>query len=105
MNWLHELGEGAFTEFDAYVVKHDLYKLGLKIYEYNKERSNDIMYLFAEHLQKTINFSEAGLAFEYLGKLDQALENYILAKKWKSALSIVEKSEFNKSLKTRLIAL
>lgn len=96
LNWLHELGEGAFTEFDAYVVKHDLYKLGLKIYEYNKERSNDIMYLFAEHLQKTINFSEAGLAFEYLGKLDQALENYILAKKWKSALSIVEKSEFNK---------
>lgn len=96
LNWLHELGEGAFAEFDAYVVKHDLYKLGLKIYEYNKKRSNDIMYLFAEHLQKTINFSESGLAFEYLGKLDQALENYILAKKWKSALSIAEKSEFNK---------
>ncbi|KAI5955316.1 ELP1 [Candida jiufengensis] len=98
LNWLHERGEDAYTEFDNYVVKHELYKLALKIYVYEKNRTNDIMNLFAEFLQKSVNFSEAGLTYEYLGELDKALENYILAKKWKQALSIVEQSEFKDKL-------
>ncbi|KAI5965550.1 ELP1 [Candida pseudojiufengensis] len=98
LNWLHERGKEAYDDFDDYVVKHGLYKLALKIYTYDKDRTNVILSLFANHLQEAANFSEAGLAFEYLGDLTKALENYILAKKWRQALSIVEKSEYKDKL-------
>ncbi|KHC51050.1 elongator complex protein 1 [Candida albicans P60002] len=50
------------------------------------------MGLFAEHLRETKQFGEAGVIFEYLIDLENALECYIMAKKWKQALSLVEKS-------------
>lgn len=92
LKWLHEQGDEAHEEFDDYVVLHELYKPALKIYTYDKPRTNVIMGLFAEHLRETKQFGEAGVIFEYLIDLENALECYIMAKKWKQALSLVEKS-------------
>ncbi|CAK9441233.1 uncharacterized protein LODBEIA_P51020 [Lodderomyces beijingensis] len=93
LQWLNERGEEAYKEFDEYVVSHDLYKLALKMYTYNKERTSDIMSLFATFLHEKANFSESAITYEYLGRLDEALENYVLAKKWRQALSIVETAD------------
>lgn len=92
LKWLHEQGDEAHEEFDDYVVLHELYKPALKTYTYDKPRTNVIMGLFAEHLRETKQFGEAGVIFEYLIDLENALECYIMAKKWKQALSLVEKS-------------
>ncbi|KAI3405514.2 ELP1 [Candida oxycetoniae] len=98
LHWLNEKGEDAYQEFDDYVVKHQMYKPALKIYTYNKKRTNDIMSLFAVFLHNNASFGESAIAYEYLGDLDDALENYILAKKWRQALSIVAKSEYKDKL-------
>ncbi|EMG48183.1 IKI3 Elongator complex protein 1 [Candida maltosa Xu316] len=92
LKWLHEQGEEAYEEFDDYVVVHDLYKAALKLYVYDKPRTDVIMKLFAFDLKEKKEFSEAGITFEFLHMDNAALECYIMAKKWKQALSIVEKS-------------
>lgn len=90
LSWLFEMGESAYDEFDDFVCQHDLYKIALSIYRYDNERSNAILQLYAADLNAKQQFAEAGLTFEYLGKWDEALENYILAKKWREALNIVQ---------------
>lgn len=90
LGWLCEMGELAHEEFDEYVVTHDLYKTALATYRYDTERSNTILELYAENLHSQQNFSESALTYEYLSQWDLALENYILAKKWREALTIVE---------------
>ena len=92
LKWLHEQGETAHEEFDDYVVLHELYKPALKIYTYDKTRTNTVMGLFAEHLREKKDYGEAGVIFEYLADLENALQCYVMAKKWKQALSLVEKA-------------
>lgn len=92
LKWLHEQGETAHEEFDDYVVLHELYKPTLKIYTYDKTRTNTVMGLFAEHLREKKEYGEAGVIFEYLADLENALQCYVMAKKWKQALSLVEKA-------------
>lgn len=92
LKWLHEQGETAHEEFDDYVVLHELYKPALKIYTYDKTRTNTVMGLFAEHLREKKEYGEAGVIFEYLADLENALQCYVMAKKWKQALSLVEKA-------------
>ncbi|KAG7661958.1 ELP1 [[Candida] subhashii] len=98
LQWLFEQGEEVYDKFDEYVVLHELYKPALKIYNYDKRRHNDILKLFGEYLQTKQEYSEAGLIFEYLYDYETALENYILAKKWKLALALVEKGSDNSKL-------
>ena len=98
LQWLHELGEEVHEEFDTYVVDHELYKSALTIYNYNEDRSNDIYKLYAVDLRNHQNFNESALTYEYLNDYENALENYILGKKWKEALTIVQKSEFSERL-------
>lgn len=98
LNWLHELGEECFEEFDDYVIDHDLYKHALGIYRYDNKRSRDILGLHAQYLHNNHNYNESGLAYEYLGDFTNALENYIMGKKWKEAMAIVQQSEYSEKL-------
>jgi elongator complex protein 1 len=98
LSWLHEQGEASYAEFDDYVVQHDLYKPALKTYVYDKARTNAIMKLFAEHLKELKDFGEASITFEYLNDLESALECYVIAKKWKQALSLAEKAQLSDKL-------
>lgn len=61
------------------------------IYKYDNARTNDILSLYADYLHDQQNFNESALTYEYLSDFENALENYILGKKWKEALTIVQK--------------
>lgn len=93
------MGESAFQEFDEFVCQHDLYKPALAIYRYDTERSNDILKLYAADLRTKQQFAESGLTYEYLGQWEDSLESYILAKKWREALNIVQMDSYKNSLK------
>lgn len=96
---LHDMGEDALaTEFNEYVVAHNLYKAALSIYKYNDSKSDEILLLYANYLFSSADYTDAALTFEYLGLLDKALESYILAKRWKESLAIVEKPTFSNLL-------
>lgn len=90
LGWLHELGNEASSEFDDYVVKHALYKDALAIYRYDDLRNKQILALYADFLFDEKKFNEAGVIFEYLGSPEQALESFVLCKRWKEALAIAQ---------------
>lgn len=98
LDWLFEIGQDSHDEFDDYVVAHDLYKKALLIYKYDNARSNRILALYADYLHSQQNFNESALAYEYLHDFENALENYILGKKWKEALAIAQKAEYSSKL-------
>lgn len=90
IQWLFELGSECELEFDNYVVKHELYKPALSIYKYDEARYNLILKLYADNLSEKKVFDEAALAYEYLKDHENALDNYVLCKRWKEALFIAK---------------
>lgn len=101
LQWLHELdqdkdddNDDIKTEFNEYMVAHDLYKVALKIYRYDDSRSEGILKLYGDHLSSTQNHKEAALCYEYLNDYDSALDCYVKAKAWKEALSIVQRPQY-----------
>lgn len=91
LGWLFEMGAETSDEYDDYVVKHKLYSSALAAYKYDDERQRQIFALFAEHLHDQRQYAEAAITYEYLGALDDALEDYILSKRWQEALSIAQR--------------
>lgn len=76
-------------EFNAYMINHGLYKQALKLYHYHSDRKNEILKHYADALYDDSKFYEAGLTYEMLEDYTSAIEADILAKNWKSALSII----------------
>ncbi|ORY11096.1 elongator complex protein 1 [Clohesyomyces aquaticus] len=66
-----------FDEVQDYVVKHELYSAALEIYQYNKDRLNQITRLYAEHLSKTNAHKDAALAYEYLANYSAAYSAWL----------------------------
>lgn len=97
LDWLYELGEDAQEEFDDYVIKHSLYKKALSIYNYdsNKARYDQVLHMFAQYLRNESKYTEAGLTFESLGEIDEALDCYINSKNWREALTLVSSSDYD----------
>ncbi|CCH44803.1 Elongator complex protein [Wickerhamomyces ciferrii] len=81
-------------EFKNYVVEHELYKVALGIYRYEHQKQNSILDLYAKNLYSKQEYVEAGITYELLGNLEDALEAYILGQKWREALAITEREEF-----------
>lgn len=77
----------AFDEVKDYTIKHDLYPQALDFYRYQEAKLRDITRLYADFLQQTGNFKEAGLAYEYLTDHPSASEAYRQAHLWKESLS------------------
>jgi elongator complex protein 1 len=90
--------EALTEEFKDYVVEHDLYKTALGIFKYDSEKQNVILSLCAKNLLWRQEYAEAGITYELLGDLENALEAYILAQKWKEALSLTENPQFKDQL-------
>ncbi|CUM67243.1 uncharacterized protein PRCAT00004936001 [Priceomyces carsonii] len=93
MRWLFEMGKGSHKEFDQYMEEHALYKEGLSLYRYDEERFNEILLSFASHLHNTKEYADSALAYEFLNESRYAMENYILAKRWREALSLASESK------------
>lgn len=59
LNYLHDLK--AFEEVKTYVLKHGLYVEALELYQYQADQLVEIMRLYANHLQQSFKFVEAGI--------------------------------------------
>ena len=77
----------AFEEVKTYVVKHGLYNEALIQYRYEEPKHQELLRLYAEHLQQTRMFKEAGIAFESLNNHVAASEAFRQAQMWQECLS------------------
>ena len=57
----HLCNSNAFEEAMAYTAKHILYTEALDFYRYQEEKLQEVMKLYAEHLQSNGNFKDAGI--------------------------------------------
>ena len=78
---------GAFDEVKNYTTKHGLYPEALDFYRYQEDKLRELMRLYADFLQQTGKFKEAGVAFEYLSDYTSASEVFRQAHLWKESLS------------------
>ncbi|KAM0325355.1 hypothetical protein ACHAQA_007340 [Verticillium albo-atrum] len=78
----------AFDELQQYVVKYTLYQEALDLYRYDKPRHRALTNLFAEHLESTSKFRDAGLAYEFLENFPKATACYRTsgASSWRECL-------------------
>ena len=67
MRHLHDLK--AFDEVKTYVLKHGLYVEALELYRYQGDQLVEIMRLYANHLQQSSQFREAGIGNPLLSPL------------------------------------
>ena len=54
----------AFEEIKPYTVKHSLYAEALDFYRYQDDKLKEIMKIYADHLQSSGQFKEAGIGME-----------------------------------------
>lgn len=81
-------------ELKNYVLDHELYKVALSIFKYDIVKQDVILELYARSLSSKQEYVEAGLTYELLGLLEDALESYISGQRWKEALAIGEMPAF-----------
>ncbi|KAH8888257.1 RNA polymerase II elongator-like protein [Thozetella sp. PMI_491] len=65
-----------FDEFQNYTTRHSLYQVALGLYRYDEQRHNTLTGLYAEYLEATSKFREAGLAYEFLANYPRATACY-----------------------------
>ncbi|KAJ5665766.1 uncharacterized protein N7477_008214 [Penicillium maclennaniae] len=82
----HLFAINAHEEIRAYVVRHVLYKEALELYKYNPEEQREITQLYAEYLQGDSKHKDAAIAYESLGRYDQAYQCYHVAHMWRESL-------------------
>lgn len=88
LQWLFELGSSAVEELDLYVEKHGLHKEALALYKYDEAGTKRILKLYADSLYAQKKYADAGLTYEHLGDLENAVESYIFSQRWREALAI-----------------
>lgn len=66
----------AFDELVAYTTRHTLYHDALRLYRYEQERLRTLTGAYAEHLEFTSSYREAGLAYESLQNYAKATSCY-----------------------------
>lgn len=82
--------EGVSSETIEYVCMHGLYKHALHVYRYEKNKQDMIYHIFAKDLSSRQEYADAGIIYEMLDEYKEAMSAYILAKKWREALSIAQ---------------
>ncbi|EDO15594.1 hypothetical protein Kpol_483p13 [Vanderwaltozyma polyspora DSM 70294] len=81
-------GATVSDELIEYIKAHDLYKPALAEYRHNTEKQNYIYAIFAKSLSSQQEYIEAGIIYEMLGDYKEALNAYVLGKKWREALTL-----------------
>ena len=76
------------NELIQYIETHDLYKKGLQLYRHNLPKQNIIYSHYAKHLSSSQQYGEAGIIYEMLNEYKLAMDSYVLAKKWREAMTI-----------------
>jgi len=76
-----------FEELKTYASKHSLYTQAIELYKYQAPRLNELMRLYADHLNSLNRFRDAGIAYEYLSEYRLASDAYLAANMWQECLS------------------
>ena len=87
----------AFDEVKSYVVKHGLYQQALEHYRYRDDKLQDMTRIYAEHLEQSGRFREAGIAYESLQDHGSACEAFRQAHLWRESLSNASFAPFEAS--------
>lgn len=85
-------------EIIDFIIDHDLYKDALGLYKNDNAKFNNILSYYAQYLSKNQQYTQSAVAYEKLNDLSNALENYIMAKKWREAISIALQPDYNDKL-------
>ena len=85
-------------EIIDYIIDNELYKHALKLYKYDEINYNLILKFFASYLHSNQKYSESAIIYEKLKDFNNALENYILGKNWREAITISLMNEFKDKL-------
>lgn len=85
---LEKSNEGVSDEFLEYVQTHELYKHALSLYRYDAKKQNVVYGIFAKYLSSRQDYVEAGIIYEMLHEFKDAMDAYVLGKKWREALYI-----------------
>ena len=90
---LHSLN--IFDELKSYVLKHTLYSQALELFRFDAVKHDEIFHLYAEHLEATSKFHQAGLAYESLGDYAKASSCYRAAGpgSWRECLHAFQRSQ------------
>lgn len=75
-------------ELINYVETHKLFKDALKLYRLDSAKQNVIYRHYAKNLSSIQEYAEAGIIYEMLQQYKDAMDSYVLAKRWREALSI-----------------
>ncbi|KAF4551650.1 Elongator complex protein 1-like protein [Elsinoe fawcettii] len=81
------LGKEGWEEAKRYAVRHELYAELVEGVKYDKEKSAEGMWLWAEFLGGRNRYKEAGIAWEGLGEWGRASEQYLAAGLWRECLA------------------
>ncbi|ODV95952.1 hypothetical protein PACTADRAFT_2255 [Pachysolen tannophilus NRRL Y-2460] len=93
LNSLTKIEDVDMEEVKEYIIDHDLYKHALSIYKDDKAKIDIILKIYAKFLHGKSEFVEAGITYEILGEYELALEDYILARRWREALTLALRPE------------
>lgn len=85
LKWLH--AQGKHDEVETYTTKHNLYTTAMELYKYSPIPLNAITHRYAEFLNSQSRYLDAAVAFESLGEYSLAYPSYVLAHRWREALS------------------
>ncbi|CAL9729265.1 elongator complex protein 1 [Monosporozyma unispora] len=75
-------------ELIQYIESHELYKNGLQLYRHEVSKQNIVYAHFAKHLSSSQQYAEAGIIYEMLEEYKSAMDSYVLAKRWREAMTI-----------------
>lgn len=79
---------GVSDKILEYVKTHNLYSCALDLFKHDASKQNAIYHIYAPFLSSKQDYSEAGIIHEMLREYKEAMNAYVLGKKWCEALSI-----------------
>lgn len=75
-------------ELINYVETHKLFKDALRLYRLDTVKQNVIYRHYAKSLSSIQEYAEAGIIYEMLKEYKDAMDSYVLGKRWREALAI-----------------
>lgn len=86
--WLAQAGPGKAEDALAYMDKHELYSTGLKAFEGQPALLRKAYELYGNRLAERQKHTDAASAYRLAAQPKQAIEAYVQAGKWQSALAL-----------------
>ncbi|KND02563.1 Elongator subunit IKI3 [Spizellomyces punctatus DAOM BR117] len=81
-------GDEYYNNCLAYIKQHGLYKVAMDVFSDQKARYQEVLRLYADHLEERSDYEEAGLLYEIAGAKVTAMQAYQKALMWQQTFAI-----------------